>query len=183
MIQLTRAWVEKMVIGLNFCPFAEKIFNADTIRYAVSDANNTELLLKDFARELQLLLSSDRSKIETTLFIFPHVLKKFADFNDFTYKVDKLIGTSGNRGIVQIAGFHPEYQFEGTTEDSPENYTNRSPYPMLHLLREISITEVANSRKDLLEIPENNIKNLKAMGKAKILQRLEEMKRTQDDSF
>ncbi len=183
MINQTRAWVETMVIGLDLCPFAKKVFNADTIRYRVSEATTKDDLLNDLRAELQLLLSSERTKIETTLVIIPHLFKDFLEFNDFIDVADKLIGTSGNRGVIQIASFHPKYQFEGTTEDSPENYTNRSPFPMLHLLREQSISEVAESRADLLAIPDRNIKLLKEMGTKKILELLAKAKASSEDYF
>lgn len=161
-----------MVIGLNLCPFAGRVFGADKIRYVVSDARDTTGLLKDLAEELAALASSSRWVVETSLLIHPHVLGNFLDYNEFLGLGDRLLGDLGLRGTIQIASFHPDYQFAGTDPGAAENYTNRSPYPMLHLLREESISEVASDPNELAAIPRRNIETLRHLGREKILERL-----------
>src|SRR5688572_19763523 len=136
----TRAWISSMVIGLNLCPFAQRVFQGDKIRYTVIQTISKQDLLKTLEEELQKLVGVSSEEIETTLIIHPQTLTDFLEYNDFLDDCDTLIRNLGLRGIVQIASFHPEYQFAGTRKDEVENYTNRSPYPMLHLLREESIT-------------------------------------------
>src|SRR3954462_5488311 len=142
-IDATRRWVAGVVIGLNLCPFARRVFDAGLIRYAVTAAADAGALLDDLARELTALAAAPRAEVETTLLIHPRALADFLDYNDFLADADRLVRDLGLRGVIQIAGFHPAYQFAGTAPDAAENYTNRSPHPMLHLLREDSITEVA----------------------------------------
>src|SRR5437879_842874 len=162
-----------MVIGLNLCPFARRVFEADKIRYTVSDARDEQRLLRDLAAELRGLATCPTSNIETTLLIHPLVLGNFPDYNDFFGRGERLVGKLGLRGTLQIAGFHPDYQFAGTDRSSVENYTNRSPYPMLHLLREESISRVATEPSALQEIPQRNIETLRRLGMEKILEKLE----------
>ncbi|MBM3996100.1 MAG: DUF1415 domain-containing protein [Planctomycetes bacterium] len=171
-IESTRRWISAIVIGLNLCPFAKRVFDAGLIRYAVSDADSEHTLLDDFTRELQWLASTPISAIETTLLIHPHALTDFLDFNDFLDRAERKIEELGLDGVIQIASFHPRYQFADTKPDDVENYTNRSPYPMLHLLREESITRIAAPESELLEIPERNIATLRALGLAGVLKLL-----------
>jgi len=168
-----------MVIGLNLCPFARRVFQANKIRYIVTDAQDEVGLLHDLVGELESLASSTRSSVETTLLIHPRALGTFHDFNDFLGVAQRLVGDLGLRGTIQIASFHPDYQFAGTDSGALENYTNRSPYPMLHLLREESISEVAGDPNELLEIPRRNIQTLRDLGREKILEKL---KAIEDDS-
>ncbi len=168
-IETTRRWISSIVIGLNLCPFAQRVFDAGRIRYVVTEIDDASALLDLLGSELKILVSSPISEIETTLLIHPHVLQNFLDYNDFLDDIDRLLRRSGFRGTIQIAGFHPHYQFAGTDPDAVENYTNRSPYPMLHLLREESISQVAGDPEALLDIPERNIETLRALGKAKLL--------------
>ena len=161
-----------MVIGLNLCPFARRVAEVGGVRYAVTDAAEEEHLLAAVEAELKALVASPRSDVETTLLIHPQVLADFDDYLAFLPEADRLVRRLGLRGIVQIAGFHPSYQFEGTTPDAPENYTNRSPHPMLHLLREASVTEVGGDTAALAAIPQRNIDILRALGRAAILARL-----------
>jgi uncharacterized protein len=166
----TRAWISSMVIGLNLCPFAQRVFDGNKIRYHVSEATSEATLLKDLGDELKVLAES--SSIETTLLIHPHVLADFLDYNDFLESAEQLLVDRGFEGVIQIASFHPAYRFADTDADAVENYTNRSPYPMLHLLREDSIFAVADDEERLLEIPQRNIETLRAIGRDKILERL-----------
>jgi hypothetical protein len=170
-VDVTRRWIASMVIGLNLCPFAQRVFNGEKIRYVVTEARDESALLQDLRHELEALASAPRSIVETTLLIHPHVLANFLDYNDFLGPADRLLKGLGLRGTIQIASFHPLYRFANTEPDGVENYTNRSPFPMLHLLREQSISEVA-AESERLGIPFRNIETLKAMGKEKVLQRL-----------
>jgi hypothetical protein len=171
-IDATRRWIRSMVIGLNLCPFAQRVFMAGTIGYVVTDADNEQALLTDLARELEALAAASIALVETTLLIHPRALKHFCDFNDFLNRGDRLIGELGLRGTIQLASFHPDYQFAGTTADAVENYTNRSPYPMLHLLREASFAQAADDPEALLDIPRRNAESLRALGRDKILEKL-----------
>jgi hypothetical protein len=165
------------VIGLNLCPFAQRVFKTDKIRFAVSQAETEPRLLGDLARELEYLTVTPITSVETTLLIHPHVLAHFPDYNDFLDRAERLIEELGLRGTIQLASFHPEYQFAGTDVGAVENYTNRSPHAMLHLLREVSISQVAGDPNELLEIPRRNVETLRGIGKENILKKL---KATQD---
>jgi hypothetical protein len=171
-IDATRQWIATVVIGLNLCPFARRVFDAGLIRFVVSDASDEAALIADLTRELTALAAAPRSEVETTILIHPGVLADFLDYNDFVAMTDDLLRSLRLRGVIQIAGFHPGYQFAGTAADAVENYTNRSPLPMLHLLREASITEVAHDPDALAGIPERNIETLRKLGRAEILKRL-----------
>ncbi len=160
----TRRWIESMVIGLGLCPFARRVFENDTIRYVVTGARTAADLLAVVTTELETLSRAPITEIETTIVIHPSVLGDFLDYNDFLSVVDWRLSKRGLTGVIQVASFHPKYRFEGTDEESPENYTNRSPYPMLHLLREESITRLAATPAELEEIPRRNIALLKSMG-------------------
>lgn len=171
-IEATRRWIASMVIGLNLCPFAQRVFDADRIRYVVSDARDEAALLQALADELQILASTPIDIIETTLLIHPRVFADFLDYNDFLDSAERLIDDRGFEGEIQIASFHPNYQFADTEPEAAENYTNRSPYPMLHLLREESISAIADDPDRLLEIPQRNIETLRALGRDAIRARL-----------
>ena len=174
-IDATKHWIRSIVVGLNLCPFARRVFDADRIRYVVTDAADDVSLKLELIRELKLLAGADRATIETTLLIHPGVLCDFFDYNDFLGIADRLLQELGYEGVIQIASFHPDYQFAGTAVDAVENYTNRSPYPMLHLLREVSVTEVSANPDDLLRIPERNIETLRAIGIRALQQRLKDI--------
>ncbi len=171
-IDITRRWIAKVVIELNVCPFARRVFEGDLIHFVVSDAADEESLREALAGELTALAATSDASIETTLLIHPQVLGDFLDYNDFLAVGDQLIRDLNLRGTIQIASFHPDYQFAGTAQDAVENYTNRSPFPMLHLLREESISKVANDPDELLKIPERNIETLRKLGIKEMLRRL-----------
>lgn len=171
-IDATRRWIVSMVIGLNLCPFARRVFEGDKIRYVVSEAADEQQLLEELARELKFLAATPIDTVETTLLIHPRVFKDFLDYNDFLDPAEQLLADLGLQGVIQIASFHPDYQFADTEPDAAENYTNRSPYPMLHLLREESVSAVANDSEELLEIPLRNIETMQALGTEKIRERL-----------
>jgi hypothetical protein len=172
-ITATRRWIETVVIGLNLCPFARRVFDADRIRYAVSEARDTKALRTELAEELLKLIGTPRSDVETAILIHPHVLTDFLDYNDFLAEADDLLDELDLTGIIQIASFHPEYRFAKTKPNDITNYTNRSPYPMLHLLREDSITEVADDPRMLDDIPKRNIATMRRLGRVGIDKLLE----------
>ncbi len=163
-ISQTEEWLEKAVIGLNLCPFAKPVHVKKQIRYTVSRAKTMEELLEDLVAELQFLQNTDPDKIETTLLIHPQILTDFLEFNDFLEVADEALVELDMVGEIQIASFHPQYQFEGTTPEDIENYTNRSPYPTLHLLREDSLEKAIESYPDTEEIFKQNIETLKKLG-------------------
>ncbi|QPF75474.1 DUF1415 domain-containing protein [Roseateles sp. DAIF2] len=160
----TQHWLEKAVIGLNLCPFAKSVHVNQRLRYVVSEAMTPEELLQELARELLFLRRADPDEIETTLVIHPLVLQDFLDFNDFLGAADALVEDLELDGELQIANFHPDYQFGGTEPEDISNYTNRSPYPTLHLLRETSIERAVETMPDTDAIFENNIATLEKLG-------------------
>ena len=163
-IGATRHWLERAVIGLNLCPFAKAVHLKQQIRWVVSEAREPEALLDDLLRELQRLADADPAVVDTTLLIHPHVLGDFEDYNDFLDVGDEAIERLGLEGVIQIASFHPDYRFEGTGEDDVTNYSNRSPYPLLHLLRESSIERAVAAFPDAEAIFERNIETLRRLG-------------------
>ena len=163
-IQETRAWLETAVIGLNLCPFAKPVHVAGRIRFAISEAETPEALLADLLAELRTIAAADPEDIETTLLIHPRVLADFLDYNDFLEVADAALEDLDLVGEIQVASFHPDYQFEGTRPDDIENYTNRSPYPILHLLREASVEEAVAAFPDTDRIYKANIEMLRKLG-------------------
>lgn len=167
-IERTRHWIADVVIGLNLCPFARRVFDAGLIRYEVTEAADAETLAAVLIQELRALAEIPTNEVETALLIHPNALTDFRDYNDFVIETESLIADLGLEGVIQIAGFHPHYQFAGTQPKDVENYTNRSPYPMLHLLREDSITAVNDDPEKLAEIPQRNIETLRRLGRKRI---------------
>jgi hypothetical protein len=163
-VAATRRWIEKAVIGLNLCPFARPVYAREQIRYVVSEAENPEALLADLLAELQTLAATSPEEIETTLLIHPQVLKDFLDYNDFLDVAEAAVADLGLEGALQVASFHPDYQFAGTRPDDITNYTNRSPYPTLHLLREESVERAVASFPDTAGIYEKNMETLRRLG-------------------
>ncbi len=160
----TRTWVNKAVIGLNLCPFAKAVEVKQLIRYVASPVTTLDGLLEDLSRELLMLHATAPMEIDTTLLIHPFVLTDFLDYNDFLSVADDLLATLGLTGELQIASFHPDYQFADTAADAIENYTNRSPYPTLHLLRESSLDQAIEAFPDAADIFEKNIETLRQLG-------------------
>jgi len=163
-VAATRHWLTRAVIGLNLCPFAKAVHVKGQIRYAVSEATNLERVLEDLESELRLLEAADPDAIDTTLLIIPRALADFVDYNDCLFFADRLLKQLRMEGTVQIASFHPQYQFEGSEPDDIENYTNRAPYPILHLLREASIERAVAAFPDAAEIYERNQEILRRIG-------------------
>jgi hypothetical protein len=165
-VALTRAWVDHVVIGLNLCPFAKAPQVKGRVRYVLCEATEAEALLEDLIAELRLLAAAAPEAFETTLLIHPRVLTDFADYNDFLAVVDGAIEALELDGLLQVASFHPDYQFAGTTPDDVSNATNRSPHPMLHLIHEHSIARAAASFPDASAIFEANIATMHRLGAA-----------------
>jgi hypothetical protein len=160
----TRHWLERAVIGLNLCPFAKAVHVKEQIRWVESPAESPEQLLEDLVRELQFLAAADPASVETTLLIHPRVLTDFLDYNDFLDVADAAVESLGLAGVLQVASFHPGYQFAGTAPDDVDNLSNRSPYPTLHLLREASIDEAVAAFPEAASIYERNIETLRRLG-------------------
>ena len=160
----TRQWLEKAVIGLNLCPFAKAPHVKNLVRISVSQARHLDGFLEDLDRELQLLGDTHADELETTLLVHPTLFPDFDTFNQMLDIADAAVVDNGLEGIVQIAPFHPDFQFEGTDSDDISNYTNRSPYPTLHLIREDSIAKAAQAFPDASAIFERNIALLEKMG-------------------
>jgi len=157
-------WLEKAVIGLNLCPFAKGVHVKGQIHYTVSDADDVEGVAQTLHRELEALAEANAEKRDTTLLILPYALHDFLDFNEFLELADDMIDELDLGGILQVASFHPLYQFEGTDVDDVTNCTNRSPYPTLHLLREESIDKAVEVFPEAESIYEKNMETLDQLG-------------------
>jgi uncharacterized protein len=162
----TRRWLERAVIGLNLCPFAEGAYRGGRVRFHVSEQRSASGLLTEFRAELALLCRADPGQCETTLVIHPWVLSDFIEYNDFLGVCEAVIAEDGLEGELQVASFHPLYQFAGTGPRDIENYTNRSPYPMLHILREASVERAIAAVADADEIYRRNFRTLRELGLA-----------------
>jgi len=160
----TVRWMEKAVIGLNLCPFAKAVHVKRQIRYVVSDAITPEALLEQLMDELQHLADADPEKVDTTLLIHPNILQDFEDYNEFLDVADAALEDMGLEGELQVASFHPDYQFADTDKNDIDNYTNRSPYPTLHLLREESVERAVDAFPEAADIFEKNIETLRTLG-------------------
>lgn len=163
-IAATQSWLEKAVIGLNLCPFAKSVHVKKQIRYAVSEAATAEDLHRDLVAELLFLQQADPVAVDTTLLIHPRVLTDFMDYNDFIGIAEATVEELGLEGEIQVASFHPQYQFADTSADDISNYTNRSPYPILHLLREASIDRAVEAFPDAEAIFSRNIETMQRLG-------------------
>ncbi len=165
-IAATRTWLERAVIGLNLCPFAKSVHVNQRIRYCVSGATTKTELLADLSAELRALQAADPDICETTLLIHPGVLTEFIEYSQFLRAADKAISRQGFAEEFQLASFHPEYRFFDSEPEAIENYSNRSPYPTLHLLRESSIARAVTAFPDAAMIYEKNIETLRRLGHA-----------------
>lgn len=163
-VQDTVRWLERAVIGLNLCPFAKSVHTKGQIHYVVSHATDARALLEDLQRELEALAEAPPDKRDTTLLMAPLAMPDFLDFNDFLELADELVEAMDLAGILQVASFHPRFQFEGTLADDVSNCTNRAPYPTLHLLREESIDRAVEAFPEAEEIFERNIEVLERLG-------------------
>ena len=160
-ITAVKQWLEKTVIGLQLCPFAKSVFDADKIRYTVSNSRDTEALMLELHDELKRL--DDVPGLETTLIIINQQLSDFEAFNQTLDYIDDMLDQYGWSGIFQVASFHPYYQFADTKIDDRENWTNRSPYPIFHILRESSLELAIESFPSIVDLPQENIKRMNGL--------------------
>jgi len=172
-IAQTKHWLEQVVIGLNFCPFARPVFEQGKIHYQVSDAQSLECCLEDLIVEAERL--DKQNEIETTLLIYERALQGFEDFLDVVEIANDLMVEQGYEGVYQLASFHPDYCFAESDENDPANYTNRSPFPMLHLIREQSLEQALAHYKDPENIPDANVQLARELGLKKMQSLLEDV--------
>ncbi len=163
-LEQTRLWLEKAVIGLNLCPFAKAVYVKNQVRLVVSHARHADDLLEELDSELDLLMAAPAEETETTLLIHPTLFDDFPDFNDFLELAEGVVSEHGLDGVVQLASFHPRFQFDGTGPDDIGNYTNRAPFAILHLLREESVERAVAAFPEADAIFEENIRTLEKLG-------------------
>ena len=163
-----RAWVDTFVVGMNLCPFARRELVNDRVRFVATAAATAESLVEALLAELEHL--DAQPEVETTLLIHPQVLQRFEDYNAFLDVADAVLVETGREGVYQVASFHPDYRFANTQAEDAENYTNRSPYPMLHLLREESVERAVASTADVDAIPERNVALMRQAGREHLAQ-------------
>ncbi|MFT4998469.1 MAG: hypothetical protein ACJA0M_000215 [Chitinophagales bacterium] len=159
-IMQTQQWLTDVIVGLNLCPFAKRVVVADTIRFTVSESTTAEQLLEQFVAEVELLNNVDLTEVETTVLIVPEMFAEFDDYNQFLDLLDQVLLQFNWQGVFQVASFHPYYCFAGAHPDDNENLTNRSPYPILHILREGSVAKAIAQYPDVDKVPERNIKRV-----------------------
>ena len=160
----TKHWLEAAVIGLNLCPFAKAVYVKNQVRLVISKARHADDLLEELDRELDLLVATAASEIDTTLLIHPTLFEDFLDFNDFLEVAEGVVDEHGLEGVIQLASFHPQFQFDGTEPDAISNYTNRAPFAILHLLREESVERAVEAFPQADAIFETNIATLEKLG-------------------
>jgi hypothetical protein len=163
-LKQTRHWLEKAVIGLNLCPFAKAVYVKNQVRLVVSRARHADDLLEELDRELDQLVATPTEQLETTLLIHPTLFDDFLDFNDFLEVAEGVVDEHGLEGVIQLASFHPQFQFDGTEPDDISNYTNRAPFAILHLLREASVEKAVEAFPEAEAIFEQNIDTLEKLG-------------------
>jgi hypothetical protein len=163
-VAATRDWLEKAVIGLNLCPFAKAVYVKEQVRYVVSEATHLDGYLEDIDREIEFLAAADPQQVDTTLIMHASLLEDFLDFNDVLDLVDDAVTEHGHEGVLQVAAFHPLWQFADTEPDDIGNFTNRAPFPTIHLLREASVTRAVDAFPEAESIYERNIDTLERLG-------------------
>ena len=164
--QSIETWLTDVVVKLNLCPFARPVLNSNTLRIVISEARVPQPLKQDIRTELERLVQHPDTKIATTLIATPWILDNFFEFNAFCEVAEQIITDMALDGVVQLAHFHPDYQFQDAGADALSNYTNRSPVPLFHLLREDHVTQAVEQHPDTLTIPERNIQTLEALDPA-----------------
>ncbi|BBB27914.1 DUF1415 domain-containing protein [Amphritea japonica] len=169
--QLTRQWVETMVVGLNLCPFAAPVVKDNSLRYAITDARGSESLVAAFMAEIEQLLAASEKEISTTLFIVPTGLEDFYDYLDHLRLFEELLEQAGLEGVIQLASFHPGYLFHGVAEDDLSHWSNRSPWPVFHIIREAEMSRALTHYSNPEQIPERNIKRLRELGREALIER------------
>lgn len=172
----TRRWVEEFVVGLGLCPFAGAVVDSPSLSLFLCDATQSAQLLELLHQ--RLLRFANQNSPTTELIVHPHVLTNFDDYNQFLDVVDHLLEDLNLLGVLQVASFHPDYCFAGCDEQAPENYSNRSPYPMLHILREDSVSQAVDSYPNVDEIPLRNIATLKQQSHKELAKRLSQIRRS-----
>lgn len=177
-IHTTKLWLERFVIGLNLCPFAKHPFRNNKIKYVVFDDIDLEKLTETLLMEANELVATTPSVLETTLIIVPEAFDQFENYLDYLNMAEFIFEEVDLDGIIQIASFHPDYQFDETEITDVENYTNRSPFPMFHLLREDSVTRALEAYPEVGDIPENNIETMNKLGLTHVKQLLDDIIRT-----
>lgn len=160
-----RRWIEEAVIGLNLCPFAKSVYVKNQVRIVVSHARHLDAFLDDLDSELEFLRDTPAEQVDTTLLVHPTLFPDFFVFNDFLNVVDEVVDEHELEGVIQVAHFHPEFVFEGVEADDVTNFTNRAPYPALHLLREESVERAVASGDSAEEIVERNLRTLRELGR------------------
>ena len=168
---LTRQWVETMVVGLNLCPFAAPVVKKDTLRYAVTEGQSEEDLAHAFLSELEKIQKANEVDIATSLVIMPKALTDFYDYLDMLAVFENLLKASGLEGTFQLASFHPNYQFAGVAAEDLSHWTNRSPFPMVHIIREGQMERVLAHYPNPDAIPERNINLLRELGREELIKR------------
>lgn len=166
--QRTQLWVAEFVVGLGLCPFAKSPLEAGTLRVVVSAAEEPAALIDSLVAELARLAAAKPEELETTLLVHPDCLGDFDSYNAFLDLADELLGAQELEGVIQIASFHPEYRFADAPPHDPANYTNRSPYPMLHLIREESVSRAVENHPDIAGVPVRNVALLRGMDPAEL---------------
>jgi len=170
-ISITKKWIQSFVVDLKLCPFAVLPFKQDSIHYRVSLAKSVDVLLEDLVRELKQLVQTTPESLETTLIIHPFLGLSFTSYLDIVEIANQTLEICELSGEIQVASFHPDYQFEDTTAEDVSNFTNRSPYPMLHLLREASVTRAVDTYPDVEQIPNNNVITMLSLGPEEVVDR------------
>jgi hypothetical protein len=160
-----RRWIEEAVIGLNLCPFAKSVYVKNQVRIVVSHARHLDAFLDDLDSELEFLRDTPAERVDTTLLVHPTLFPDFFVFNDFLNVVDEVVDEHELEGVIQVAHFHPDFVFEGVEADDVTNFTNRAPYPALHLLREASVERAVASGDSAEEIVERNLRTLRELGR------------------
>lgn len=168
---LTQEWVEAIVVGLNLCPFAAPEVKNKAIRYAVSHGGKAEAVVQDFLTELDKIQNAEETELSTTLLCFTQVADEFEEFLDILDICQQNLENSGLDGVFQLASFHPEYCFSGVDKDDITNWTNRAPFPTIHLIREGQMSRVLTHYKNPDEIPERNMALMETLGKEGLIQK------------
>ena len=174
--QQVRAWLDHFVVGLNLCPFARPVVASAALRISICDAKQLQQVAEAFMAELDLIQQSPESDIATTLLVLPNALNDFEEYLSFIENAEALIDQMGLAGIIQLASFHPDYQFEAEPAESASHFTNRSPYPLIHFLREEMMERVLENVPHPKQIPQRNIQKLEAMGRGAVEQLLQSLK-------
>ncbi len=170
----TLNWVQRFVIGLNLCPFAAPVLRQQGLQIAVCETTDSQGLMRAVLEQLDLLHQQDEYSVATSLLVFSHALKDFDDYWQFVGLAEQLLADAGLEGVIQIASFHPDYCFAGVDPEDVSHFSNRSPFPMLHFIREAHLSRVLDTVSDADSIPEANIRRLRTLGREAIDQLLKQ---------